>query len=288
MKWRGRAKSSNVDDRRGGGVSLGKVGAPLSFGGLILVIILMLLNGDSPALLQNIQDQGGAAIKQSRGAAQAGEDELGQFVQVVLKDTENVWDKLFREQLGKTYQHPTLVIFTSQVRSACGLANSGMGPFYCPVDDKVYIDLGFYSDLKNKFNAPGDAAMGYVVAHEVAHHVQNQLGYLDYVNSFRGKVREVEQNSLSVRLELQADYLAGVFMHHAEKDYQILEDGDIEEALRCANQIGDDTIQKRSRGYVVTDSFTHGTSEQRVKYFKSGLRIGSLVDLDRFFKSNTL
>lgn len=163
-----------------------------------------------------------------------------------------------------------------------------MRPFYCPGDDKVYIELSFYSDLKNKFNAPGDAAMGYEVAHEVAHHVQNQLGYSDYVDSFRGKVSEVEQNSLSVRLELQADYLAGVFMHHAEKEHQILEDGDIEEALRCANQIGDDTIQKRSRGYVVTHSFTHGTSEQRVKYFKSGLRTGSLADLDRFFKSNTL
>jgi predicted metalloprotease len=213
-------------------------------------------------------------------------DELAAFVSVVLKDTEDVWDKLFKEQLGRNYQHPSLVLFDGQVSSACGRATSATGPFYCPADQKLYIDLSFYRDLSQRFGAPGDFAMAYVVAHEVGHHVQNLLGFTSQVQRQRGRIPEKDYNQLSVRLELQADFLAGVWAHHAQEMKDILEEGDLEEALRCAHAIGDDRLQKQARGYVVPDSFTHGTSEQRMRWFKKGVLTGDLSEGDTFNSSS--
>ena len=214
--------------------------------------------------------------------ANDGNDELAQFVSVVLKDTEDIWNTQFREQLGKTYVEPTLVLFSDKVQSACGFASAATGPFYCPADSKLYIDLSFYQQLRDRFKAPGDFAMAYVVAHEVAHHVQNLLGLTRQVSSQRGRVPEKQYNDLSVRLELQADFLAGVWAHHAQKTKKILQEGDIEEALTAANAIGDDKIQMESRGYVVPDSFTHGTSDQRMRWFMKGFRTGDLTQGDTF------
>ena len=208
--------------------------------------------------------------------------ELDDFLSVVLKDTEDVWNYIFRNQLNREYQEPGMVLFERQTRSACGSASSATGPFYCPGDNKLYLDLSFYDDLKNKFNAPGDFAMAYVVAHEVAHHVQNQLGATDYVNQYRGKVSKEQQNALSVKLELQADFYAGVWAHYMVKQGQVIEVGDIEEALTAASAIGDDRIQKQSRGYVVPDSFTHGTSEQRMRWFRRGFETGDINQGDTF------
>jgi len=289
MKWRGRQGSSNVEDRRGGGrgmmsrVPLG--GKSLGCGGLIVIIILVMLGADPMALLQQTggTQQGQTQTQEVPYKAQNQEEaDLAQFVSVVLKDTEDVWHQLFKDQLGKAYSEPTLVIFDGQVSSACGMASSATGPFYCPEDQKLYIDLSFYRDLSQRFGAPGDFAMAYVVAHEVAHHVQNQLGYSNFVSSKRGKVSETKYNQLSVRLELQADFLAGVWANHAQRTKDILEDGDIEEALRCANAIGDDRLQKQARGYVIPDSFTHGTSEQRVKWFRKGFQTGDMSQGDTF------
>ena len=207
---------------------------------------------------------------------------MAQFVSVVLKDTEDVWDKLFAEQLQATYRKPTLVLFSGTVTSACGMASSASGPFYCPGDQKLYIDLSFYQDLKNRFGAPGDFAMAYVVAHEVGHHVQNLLGVTDQVHRQRGRIPKAQYNQLSVRLELQADFLSGVWAHHADRMKDILEEGDIQEALNAANAIGDDRLQKQARGYVVPESFTHGTSAQRMRWFSRGYQTGDLSEGDTF------
>ncbi|MGB1205283.1 MAG: KPN_02809 family neutral zinc metallopeptidase [Chitinophagales bacterium] len=279
MLWRGRKGSDNVEDRRGVArtVTTG-IGA-----GTIIIVIFSLLMGENPMqILQRVQQQ--QAQQQTTQTTQAsdGNDELAQFVSVVLKDTEDIWHTQFKQQLNRNYVEPTLVLFSEKGQSACGFASAATGPFYCPADQKLYIDLSFYQQLRDRFKAPGDFAMAYVVAHEVAHHVQNLLGLTSQVSSQRGRVPEKQYNDLSVRLELQADFLAGVWAHHAQKTKKILQEGDIEEALAAANAIGDDKIQMESRGYVVPDSFTHGTSDQRMKWFMKGFRSGDITQGDTF------
>ncbi|MBK8659076.1 MAG: neutral zinc metallopeptidase [Bacteroidetes bacterium] len=281
MKWKGRRESSNVEDRRSGGGA--KKGAALGGVGTILVIIIALIMGKNPLqLLQTVGNMaGGAATEQTQPAGPQADDEAASFVKVVLADNEDVWHRLF-EQEGMQYKEPKLVLFRSAVESACGSASAAMGPFYCSGDEKVYIDLSFYDELQNRFNAPGDFAMAYVVSHEVGHHIQHILGISDKVHAMREKLSEEEYNKLSVKLELQADFLAGVWAHHAQKMKQVLETGDIEEALNAANAIGDDKLQKQAQGYVVPDAFTHGTSEQRMRWFKKGFETGDINQGDTF------
>lgn len=296
MRWQGREGSSNVDDRRGGGGG-GKGGstrkAAGGFGiGSIIVVILALIFGFNPSSLLGILGGGGgsapAQVETTPGDKPT--DQMGQFVTVVLKETEDVWNKIFREQYGKSYQEPVLVLFSGEDRSACGFASAATGPFYCPADQQVYIDLSFYDQLRTRFKAPGDFAMAYVIAHEVGHHIQNLLGYSQQVQRARSQMSKTEANGMSVRLELQADYLAGVWAHYADRSAGILEEGDIEEALTAANAIGDDNIQKQSQGYVVPESFTHGTSAQRRASFTAGYRSGdaSKKSLDVFFSARDL
>lgn len=259
-----------------------RVGAPLGCGGLIIIIIMVLLGADPTGLIQG-GDMTAPPQQQQQTQQQSGQsDQLADFVSVVLKDTEDVWGEIFRNELGRNYRQPTLVLFDGMVSSACGNASSATGPFYCPGDEKLYIDLSFYRDLSQKFGAPGDFAMAYVVSHEVAHHVQNLLGYTDKVHRMRGRVPESQYNDMSVRLELQADFLAGVWARKAHNAKGILEEGDFEEAMRCAHAIGDDRIQKQARGYVVPDSFTHGTSEQRMRWFRKGFETGDIRQGDTF------
>jgi len=277
MRWQGREGSQNVEDRRRGRGAA--IGGGLSIGAILIAILVWFLGG---APQQVLQQGGGAPAGGPTTTTNAAEDELAKFVSVVLKDTEDVWDKLFARQLQATYRKPTLVLFTQSVTSACGMASAATGPFYCPGDQKLYIDLSFYQDLKNRFGAPGDFAMAYVVAHEVGHHVQNLLGITDQVHRQRGRIPKTQYNQLSVRLELQADFLAGVWAHHAEEMKGILEEGDIQEALNAANAIGDDRLQKQARGYVIPESFTHGTSAQRMRWFKKGFVTGDLAQGDTF------
>lgn len=281
MKWRGRRASHNVEDRRAR--SGGR--RPVAMGGgcglIVIVLLFALLGGDPIALLEQVNTASGPAAQYESSPLSPEQDELARFVSVVLADTEDVWHELFRQQ-GRSYREPGLVLFSGSVQSACGYASAASGPFYCPPDQKVYIDLAFYEELKRRFGAPGDFAQAYVIAHEVGHHVQNLLGISGEVQSMRGRISKEDYNKLSVRLELQADYFAGVWAHHAQRTKQILEEGDIEEALRAANAIGDDSIQKRSRGYVVPDSFTHGTSEQRMRWFLKGFRSGDMTQGDTF------
>lgn len=281
MQWKGRRESSNVEDRRSGGAA--KRGAALGGVGTILVIIIALIMGKNPLqLLQTVGNMtGGTATEQTQPAGPQVDDEAASFVKVVLADNEDVWHKIF-EQEGMQYKEPKLVLFRNSVESACGSASSAMGPFYCSGDEKVYIDLSFYDELQNRFNAPGDFAIAYVVAHEVGHHIQNILGISEKVHAMRDKLSEEEYNKLSVKLELQADFLAGVWAHHAQKMKQVLENGDIEEALNAANAIGDDKLQKQAQGYVVPDAFTHGTSEQRMRWFKKGYETGDINQGDTF------
>lgn len=278
MKWEGREGSKNVEDRRGRQMRRGAAGIGI---GTVIVALLFMLMGEDPSKVIN-QAQQSPQTQQQAPAQSRADDQLAEFVTVVLKDTEDVWNKLFREQLNQAYREPTLVLFSGQVASACGHASAATGPFYCPGDYKTYIDLSFYQELKNRFRAPGDFAMAYVVAHEVAHHVQNLLGITQYVDKQRRVLSKTEFNQLSVRLELQADFLAGVWVRHAQEMKNFLEEGDLEEALNAANAIGDDRIQKQSRGYVVPDSFTHGTSEQRMRWFKKGIQSGNMDDGDTF------
>ncbi len=278
MEWKGRDQSSNVDDRRR---STGKtVGGLGCLGTIIMVLLVWMLGGDPLQFLQQVGTQ--SPQTQQTHQPSAAEDELAQFVSVVLKDTEDVWSKLFRENYGREYVKPTLVMFTGSTQSGCGFASSQTGPFYCPADNKLYIDLSFYQDLKNKFKAPGDFAMAYVIAHEVGHHVQNLLGIHEQVQSQRRRLTEAQNNQMSVRVELQADFLAGVWAHHAQKMKSILEPGDIEEALNAANSIGDDRLQRQSQGHVTPDSFTHGTSAQRMKWFKKGFDTGDVTQGNTF------
>ncbi|MDO1445418.1 neutral zinc metallopeptidase [Rhodocytophaga aerolata] len=271
MRWQGRQGSGNVEDRRGrGGLAIGG-----GIGGVVL-LILGLLFGGNPSELINVGSQSGGQVNDVES------DQKAQFVSVVLQDTEDVWNKLFAEQLNQDYQEPTLVLFSGTDQSGCGTATSATGPFYCPLDQKVYIDLSFYDQLQSRFSAPGDFAMAYVVAHEVGHHVQQLLGITDQVRQNQRGMSKAQANELSVRLELQADFLAGVWAHHADAMKNILEGGDIEEALNAANAIGDDRLQMESQGYVVPDAFTHGTSKQRMYWFKKGYQTGDLNQGDTF------
>lgn len=278
MRWQGRQGSSNVEDRRGGRSTMRRAGG-IGLGTIIIAIIAAFLGGDPMAVLEDAA--GTATVPQSQSYQTEANDELGQFASVVLKETEDVWNRLFREQLGRRYQEPILVLYNGQVRSACGFASSATGPFYCPGDNKLYIDLSFYNDLKNRFGAPGDFAMAYVIAHEVAHHVQNLLDITDQVDAQRGRISQREYNKLSVRLELQADFLAGVWAHYVQEK-GLLERGDFEEAMRAANAIGDDRLQMQAQGYVVPESFSHGTSEQRMRWFRRGFESGDLRKGDTF------
>ena len=282
MRWQNSERSRNVDDRRRGGGRARKVGGGIGIGTIILAVILLIM-GENPLQLLSSGDIGigGGQVQQEQTGPRA-DDELAEFVKVVLKETEDVWNKIFREQLGRDYKEPILVLFDGQTGSACGHASASTGPFYCPGDDQVYIDLSFYNDLQKRFGAGGDFAMAYVVAHEVAHHIQNLLGITRQVDAQRGRLPKAQFNDLSVRLELQADFFAGVWAHHGQKMKGFLEKGDIEEALGAANAIGDDRIQMRSRGYVVPESFTHGTSEQRMRWFMKGFETGDISQGDTF------
>lgn len=277
MIWKGRRESSNVEDQRGG-VSRRAVGVGGGLGTIVLVLAIYLLGGDPSAVLNNLQVNTPETASTYEGSAE--ENELAKFVSVVLADTEDVWSDLLQKE-GIEYRMPKLVIYSGSVESACGRSGGSTGPFYCPADEKVYIDLSFYNELQTRFKASGDFAMAYVIAHEVGHHVQNLLGVLGKVNALQSRLGEAEFNRYLVRLELQADYYAGVWSHFAER-MKVLEEGDIEEALTAASAVGDDRIQKNARGYAVPDSFTHGTSEQRSKWFYRGFKSGTIRDGDTF------
>ncbi|MFC4211713.1 neutral zinc metallopeptidase [Pedobacter lithocola] len=279
MQWFGKG-SNNVEDGRGGG------GKTILGGGVgIIIVVLGLIFGKDLTGLVGQLPQGAGTTEVKQGVPE--NDPQAQFVSGVLESTEQVWDKEF-EAMGRTYEHPKMVLFSDGVQTACGSASSAVGPFYCPGDHKVYIDLTFYDDLKNRFGAAGDFAQAYVIAHEVGHHVQNILGISDKLQQARGQVSETEYNRLSVKLELQADFFAGLWAHNAQnlKDFK-LEDGDIEEALTAANAIGDDKLQKQATGEVTPDSFTHGTSQQRMYWFKKGFETGDFKQGDTF-NSNQL
>lgn len=287
MRWQGREGSRNIEDRR-------SAAGPAMVGGggiiavIIAVIFTLMRGGDAQQALQvGVQQMQKQAAAQAAAAPQnisPEDDEQAAFVSVVLKDTEDVWNKLFPELVGKPYQEPKLVLFRGAVDSACGRASSAVGPFYCPGDNNVYLDLSFFEEMRTRFKAPGDFACAYVVAHEVGHHVQNLLGLSMEVQRQQQRLSQTEGNRLSVRLELQADFLAGVWAHHAQKMKQILESGDIGEAIGAAQAIGDDTLQKQAQGRVVPDAFTHGTSEQRIRWFSYGLKTGNLDDLGLLFE----
>ena len=303
MRWRTGRRSENVEDRRGEGGfpgfpggGVGRRRSPVRMGrktvggglGTIVLVLAALYFGVDPTVFLGTGSMAPAPVgagpqgqPQSQVFRSGAEDELEQFVSVVLADTEDTWHDLFR-QLDARYREPTLVLFSGTTRSACGLGQAAMGPFYCPEDQKVYIDLAFYDELRSQYGAPGDFAQAYVIAHEVGHHVQNLLGISDKVQAARQRVGKTKGNELSVRLELQADCLAGLWAHQADRARNILEMGDAEEALRAAAAIGDDRLQKQARGYVTPDSFTHGSSEQRMRWFRRGLERGELAACDTF------
>ena len=292
MRWRQGRRSQNVEDRRGAGRPMGGVGgARIGGGGPVLLLLVLWLFGADPMTLLSILAGGGdgavttqvpgtgpGAVAPQRGGP---DDELADFVSVVLADTEDTWTELFAAS-GQRYTPPRLVLFTDVVRSACGMAQAAMGPFYCPADQKVYIDLGFYRDLRERFRAPGEFAQAYVIAHEVGHHIQTLLGISQQVHEQRQRLSQAQGNALSVRLELQADCLAGVWANHAHQTRQILEEGDVEAGLNAAAAIGDDRIQRQTRGTVAPESFTHGSSEQRVRWFRRGLESGRFDACDTF------
>lgn len=279
MRWKGRQGSPNVEDRRG--KNIGGIAAGGGIGLIIIIIITLLSGGNLGDILNKITPNQTEVVPYKETAEEA---ELADFVSVVLADTETVWTEIFKEE-GYTYEPPTLVMFTNSVQSACGIAGSATGPFYCSADKKVYVDLGFFNELQERFGASGDFAIAYVIAHEVGHHVQNLLGVMDQVDSLSQQLSQEEYNDISVRLELQADYLAGVWAHYiAEMGY--LEEGDLEEALNAASAVGDDRIQMQTQGYVVPDSFTHGTSEQRSRWFYKGFNSGNLENGDTFNTDN--
>ena len=278
MLWQGRRESENVEDTRGSGGGR-KIAVGGGLGGVILVVAYLLLGGD-PAALTDLQQQSEVASTRQVDP-NAPRDEASKFVAVVLADTEDAWKAVF-QQMGRQYEEPKLVLFSGQTRSGCGFASTASGPFYCPEDRRVYIDLAFYRTLRDRLGAGGDFAQAYVIAHEVGHHVQNLLGISDRVQAARGRVSEAEYNKLSVRLELQADFLAGVWARYADRAKHVVEAGDIDEAMRAASAVGDDTLQRHSQGHVVPDSFTHGTSEQRVRWFRKGYETGDIRQGDTF------
>jgi predicted metalloprotease len=289
MKWRGNRESSNVEDRRsgggfgGGGIRLG--GGGIGLGTIAIALVAGWLLGVNPLTLLSMLAGGDpmSSTPTQQAPAQRGpiDDEMGRFVSVVLADTEDVWKQVFADNGGR-YREPVLVLFRGATQTACGVGQAAMGPFYCPADQKVYIDLGFYETMKNRLGAPGDFAQAYVIAHEVGHHVQNLMGISEQVRSAQARMSQADANELSVRVELQADCFSGVWANHAHEARRILEQGDIEEAMNAAAQIGDDALQKRQQGYVVPDSFTHGTSKQRVTWFRRGLESGDFRQCDTF------
>ena len=279
MRWEDDRKSDNVEDRRGIGVSRGVIGGGI---GTIIIVLVALFFGVDPSTLLNLGTTTNTSAPSSVTRQKpADEDRLADFVSVVLADTEDTWHDIFRRS-GKEYREPKLVLFSHEVKSACGFAQSAVGPFYCPREQKVYIDLQFFRDLKDRFHAPGEFAQAYVIAHEIGHHVQNLMGISDKVQRLRESAGKVQANNLSVRLELQADCLAGIWGYHANRTKKILEAGDVEAALRAAKSIGDDRLQKQGQGYVVPDSFTHGSSEQRVRWFRRGIETGDLAQCNTF------
>jgi predicted metalloprotease len=276
MRWQGRRESGNVEDRR----SMAPAGMAVGGGASILLVVLYLLMGGDPADLQQMPGPQG---QEQQGPLDPAQEESVKFVKVILADTEDVWHELFRQE-GRTYQEPKLVLFRGRVESACGLASSAVGPFYCPGDGQVYVDLKFFDELKHRFGAPGDFAQAYVIAHEVGHHVQNLLGISEAAQRQQSRLDKVSANRISVRVELQADYLAGVWAHHIQKSKKVLEPGDIREGLVAAEAIGDDRLQEQGRGYVVPDSFTHGSSEQRIRWFSKGFETGDFAGRDALFE----
>ena len=292
MRWQSGRRSDNVEDRRG--MTPGRMVGGGGVGVIVIALIAMFLGVD-PRQILNILGQMNTQTQQpstaqkpsSRSAQQPRpDDQLADFISVVLADTEETWNALF-QKMGQTYREPKLVLFSGAVQSACGFAQAAMGPFYCPADQKVYIDLSFYRDLQERYKAPGDFAQAYVIAHEIGHHVQNLLGISAQMRQAQQRASEIESNKLLVRLELQADCFAGVWGYHAKKMRNLLEEGDVEEALNAASSIGDDRLQKQSRGYVTPDSFTHGTSEQRVRWFSTGFASGD-PDVCETFQARTL
>lgn len=279
MRWQYGRRSSNLEDRRGRRIPGGAKGGGL---GILLLALIGMYFGIDPALIMNLADGVPQKTTDTISIHQtADEKQLVDFVSVVLADTEDTWNKLFTEK-GGSYREPTLVLFSGQVESACGFAQAAMGPFYCPEDQQVYIDLSFYKDLKNRLDAPGDFAQAYVVAHEIGHHVQKLIGISDKVHQARQQLSSKEYNKVSVKLELQADCFAGIWANHADRVRNIIESGDIEEALNAASHIGDDRLQQQARGYVTPDSFTHGSSAQRVHWFTIGYQSGTLEACDTF------
>lgn len=277
MRWKGRRESDNFEDRRGmSGRGLAVGGG---IGALVIALIVSFLGGDPQQVLQQLQTA--TPSQEQPVEISAEEKELTSFVRTVLASTEDVWDRLYQQE-GAAYEKPTLVVYRDQISTECGAGLTAMGPFYCPADQKLFIDLSFNDELKNRFGAPGEFAMAYVVAHEVGHHIQHLNGTMDKVQRLRGSLSEKEYNKLSVKLELQADFLAGVWAHHANKMEQLLEEGDIEAGLQAANAIGDDKLQMQAQGEIVPDAFTHGTSAQRVYWFKKGYETGDIRQGDTF------
>lgn len=275
MRWTGRRESSNVEDRRG--MSGGKMIAGGGIGTIVIVLIVWFLGGDPSQVLNNLD----SGQTEQTYESSAEEDQMAQFVSVVLANTEDVWKIIFK-QSGKNYREPKLILFRGSVESACGYASAASGPFYCSADESIYLDLDFFDVLKDRFKAQGDFAIAYVISHEVGHHVQKLLGILDDVQAQRQRLNQNESNALTVKLELQADFLAGVWAHHAGRIMNILEDGDLEEALAAAAAVGDDNIQMKSQGRIVPDDFTHGTSKQRMSWFRKGWDTGDLSQGDTF------
>ncbi|ANM31769.1 hypothetical protein ABI59_22720 [Acidobacteria bacterium Mor1] len=289
MRWRGRRTSSNVEDRRGmrggGGMRMGGRPAGVGCGGLVIALLAAYFLGVDPAavlqIVSGLEQGGQVAAPQREVSTSTPNDELGQFAATVLADTEDTWNRVFAER-GRRYQEPRLVLFSGAVASACGYNSAAVGPFYCPADSKVYLDLSFFDQLERRFGAPGDFAQAYVIAHEVGHHIQNQLGISEHVHRQRQMVSKAQGNQLSVKQELQADCLAGVWAYHAQRDRNLLEPGDLEEGLRAASAIGDDTLQKKAQGYTVPESWTHGSSEQRMTWFARGFQSGDIDVCDTF------
>jgi len=279
MRWKGRRQSSNVDDRRR--VRLGRKAKGGGIGAIVIALVAMYFGVDPSVVLNLTQGLQGPAEQTVSKPLSAQEKQMGEFVSVVLADTEDAWHGLFKG-MNRSYKEPTLVMFSGSVKSACGFAQAAMGPFYCPSDQKVYIDLSFYRDLKLRHKAPGDFAQAYVIAHEVGHHVQTLLGISTKVHQAKRKVSKAEGNKLSVMQELQADCFAGVWANRTERAKRFIEQGDIEEALNAASAIGDDRLQKQSRGYVTPESFTHGSSKQRMRWFRLGLEQGSIAQCNTF------
>ena len=287
MKWEGNRQSDNVEDARdggggGGGFRLGG-GGGIGLGTVAIALVAGWVFGINPLTVLGLLSGGGEAptVQQGPAAKPPANDKMAQFVSTVLADTEDVWKAQFK-QMGATYREPKLRLFRGSEPTGCGTGQAAMGPFYCPGDEKVYIDLSFYEIMRTRLGSPGDFAQAYVIAHEVGHHVQKLLGITDKIDGMRGRVSEAQQNALSVRLELQADCFAGIWAHDAQGARQIIEQGDVEEALNAATQIGDDTLQRKSQGQVIPESFTHGTSAQRVKWFKTGLQTGNVNQCNTF------